>query len=265
LYAQDGNGCIGSNTYLLTQPTVVVLTAVPVAITCKGANDGGVTCSVSGGTAGYTYSIDGVTYQASNSFSGLAPGSVTVYAKDANGCIDTYATTVIEPSQVTASGVSTTANPNDGTITITGGGGNMPYTYSINGSTYQSGSLFTGLTGGSYTIYVKDNNGCIGTSTVYINTVGLEELEVSNLTLVNLYPNPTNGAFTIEVKGVVGAKIDVKVFNMEGQLISQIELPASNGVVEHSVELSKKIAAGQYYVGIYDGVQTPVITKIVKN
>ncbi|NBT16997.1 MAG: hypothetical protein EBS95_11765, partial [Chitinophagia bacterium] len=51
---------------------------------------------------------------------------------------------------------------NDGTITITATGGSTKK-YSIdNGATFQSSNVFTGLTAGSYTIVVSDNNNCSG-------------------------------------------------------------------------------------------------------
>lgn len=264
LYAKDGNGCVGSNTLTITQPTELSVNAIPVSVTCNGANDGGITVSASNGTPGYTYSINGTTYVSSSTFTGLAPGAYTVYVKDANGCIKTFNTTVTQPNAVSVTGVSTNANPNTGTITLTGNGGVMPYTYSINGTTYQSGSLFTGLTGGTYTCYIKDNNGCISTVTVLVGTVGIDELETSTLQLVELYPNPTSGTLTINVEGAKSPEIAIKMFNMNGQVISEFTMTTSNGIASETIEFSRKIAAGQYYIGIYDGLQTPIITKIVK-
>lgn len=264
VYAKDGNGCTGTNTVNITQPTALSLNASPTAITCFGSNNGMIMALASNGTPGYTYSIDGTTYQAATNFTGLTPGTYTVYAKDNNGCITSFSTTVVEPTQLSVTGVGTISNGTDGTITLTGAGGTSPYTYSINGSTYQAGSLFTGLSGGTYNLYIKDSKGCISTVVIKIEQVGLDELTQGTLTLVNLYPNPTSSMLTLEVSGVQGSKIDVRVFNMNGQLVSQIEAPANNGSVNQTIELSKKIAAGQYYMGIYDGTNTPIITKIVK-
>jgi len=47
--------------------------------------------NVAGGTGTKMYSIDGATYQASNTFSDLADGSYTAYVKDANDCVATRA------------------------------------------------------------------------------------------------------------------------------------------------------------------------------
>src|SRR5690348_15068986 len=42
-----------------------------------------------------------------------------------------------------------------GTITGTGSGGSTPYSYSIDGVTFQSANTFSGLSAGNYTLYVK--------------------------------------------------------------------------------------------------------------
>ena len=52
---------------------------------------------------------------------------------------------------------------NTGAITLSSTGGSAPYQYSLNGGAYQSSNQFTGLAQGSYTITVRDNNGCTGT------------------------------------------------------------------------------------------------------
>lgn len=41
-------------------------------------------------------------------------------------------------------------------------------TYSIDGVNYTTSNVFTNLTENSYTIYVKDSNGCVSTTTIYL-------------------------------------------------------------------------------------------------
>lgn len=48
----------------------------------------------------------------------------------------------------------------DGSISVTGSGGEEPYNYNLNGGEYQTSSEFDRLAPGSYTIIVKDFNGC---------------------------------------------------------------------------------------------------------
>lgn len=54
-----------------------------------------------------------------------------------------------------------------GTIAVTVGGGTAPYTYDI-GQGPQSSNIFSGLTPGSYSVIVKDNNGCTKTADVNV-------------------------------------------------------------------------------------------------
>ena len=49
-------------------------------------------------------------------------------------------------------------------IKIRATGGTPPYTYSLNGITYQTNDTFKYLTPNTYTIYTKDSRGCVKTS-----------------------------------------------------------------------------------------------------
>lgn len=48
----------------------------------------------------------------------------------------------------------------DGEATVTGSGGNPPYTYSIDGINYGAPSTFNGLCAGTYDLWVMDSDGC---------------------------------------------------------------------------------------------------------
>lgn len=54
---------------------------------CTDCTNGKIAVNVIGGQAPITYSRDGINYQTSGIFDNLGPGSYTIYAKDANGCI----------------------------------------------------------------------------------------------------------------------------------------------------------------------------------
>ncbi|MDW8272679.1 MAG: gliding motility-associated C-terminal domain-containing protein [Chitinophagales bacterium] len=56
----------------------------------------------------------------------------------------------------------------DGKLTINASNATPPYSYSINGSPFQSSNTFTGLAGGTYSVLVRDNNNCTSTATVTI-------------------------------------------------------------------------------------------------
>ncbi|GGG29350.1 hypothetical protein GCM10011323_36000 [Pontibacter amylolyticus] len=170
---KDANGCTFSKAIVVEDvagPTD--LTATTKATTC-GTSNGEITVTgVTGGATGYTYSKDGVNFQAETTLTGFAAGTHSITVRDANGCTFTKSVTVANiggPTAVAASATPASCNDNDGSITAgTVTGGTAPYTYSINGTNFQSTTAFTGLASGSYTLTAKDANGCIVTRTVTV-------------------------------------------------------------------------------------------------
>ncbi|CAN5800283.1 hypothetical protein BH11BAC3_BH11BAC3_33550 [soil metagenome] len=64
--------------------------------TCVGGSTGSITASATGGSAPYTYNLDGGSYQASATFTSLAAGTHTLNAKGVGGCIATTSVTVYD-------------------------------------------------------------------------------------------------------------------------------------------------------------------------
>lgn len=70
-----------------------LITTSTTPSTCT-QNIGSISATGSSGSTPYTYSIDGINFQSSNLFSGLAVGTYTVTIKDAIGCKNTKQATV---------------------------------------------------------------------------------------------------------------------------------------------------------------------------
>ncbi|MFQ5335304.1 MAG: gliding motility-associated C-terminal domain-containing protein, partial [Flavobacteriales bacterium] len=141
--------------------------------TCDNA-DGTATASPSGATSPYTYQWDANTGNQTNATAtGLSAGSYSVTISDANNCDTVVTVTVGQSQSITSVQTSTTdasCSADDGSVTVTSvSGGTGPYQYSLDGSTYQSSNAFNNLAAGSYTVYVKDNNGCTATATAVVN------------------------------------------------------------------------------------------------
>ena len=54
----------------------------------------------------------------------------------------------------------------DGEITAVASGGTAPYQYSLDGSSYTSDPVFSGLSSGVYTVYYKDANNCLASENI---------------------------------------------------------------------------------------------------
>src|SRR4030095_2431423 len=78
---------------------------------------------------------------------------------------------------------------NDGTASVSVTGGTGAYTYSWNTIPVQTGATASGLTAGSYTVTVTDNNNCVATASVTLT-------EPSAISLSEVHVNPTCGQST---------------------------------------------------------------------
>ncbi|TND10219.1 MAG: hypothetical protein FD123_467 [Bacteroidetes bacterium] len=156
----DANACIATQTFSITQPTALVVSAASQTNTsCFGTNDGTAAVSASGGTTAYSYNWapSGGTAAAA---SGLIAGTYTCTVTDANGCTATTTITITEPTVVapTSSATAVLCTGGSAGITVVGAGGTSPYT---------GEGTFT-VTAGTYNYTVTDANGCTGTTTITI-------------------------------------------------------------------------------------------------
>ncbi len=203
---KDASGYTKSGTTTLTNPPAITATSTPTNPLCFGGT-GSFAITASGGTGTLTYSKDGGgTYQASNSFTGLAGGTYNWTVKDANGCIKTGTTTITIPPAITASASKTDPTyfgATNGSFNITASGGTGTLTYSKDGgATYQVSNSFTGLACGTYNWAVKDANGCIKTGTVNLACA-------PDITVTPSQTNPNcngsaTGSFTLNASGGTG-------------------------------------------------------------
>jgi hypothetical protein len=105
------------------------LTATNSPSSC-GLNDGTITANATGGNLPLSYSKDGVTFQSSNIFTGLASGPYNITVKDARGCTDIAVTSIatvgvsttptFNPVATICSGATLTALPTTSLNGITG-------------------------------------------------------------------------------------------------------------------------------------------------
>lgn len=201
-WVQDAKGCKSLVAVTIGTYGAMNLTA---SSSPSGAciSSGIVKLTVTGGAGPYTYSLDNITYQSSNTFSTVAPGTYTGWVKDYKGCKKSVAginVGVVTALSVTESHTKTSVCVADGTIQLRASGGMQPYTYSINNITYQSSAHFPGLAAGTYTASVKDAKGCKASVVVTITT---NTITVTASTVAATSCASNNGAAQLFVSGGV--------------------------------------------------------------
>lgn len=177
VYVKDANGCTGNNpNAMVNSPAALTIMTVgtPVNASCFGLSDGQLEVATSGGTGNITYFISSAPDVANNTgkFTGLPAGTYQVTAKDDNACeVKSAFITVGQPSAVSISGSSTPVLCNGGatgTISVSGQGGTVPLTYSIDDISYGPATSFSGLSAADYTLYLKDAHNCAASTSIKV-------------------------------------------------------------------------------------------------
>jgi len=182
---------LNNNLSTLQYTLPITITNTQVNVTCNGAANGIINVTVTSGTTVVTTGPGGYTNTQNiasgvNAFtiSGLVPGTYTITATAPSNpgtlasCSIVNTVIISQPVLlVVANNPATTINNScfngaDGSITATATGGTAPYTFTIAGPTVNTtgaiNGVFTGLTAGSYTVTVTDNNGCTSVTTLAI-------------------------------------------------------------------------------------------------
>ena len=137
-------------------------TVIKTNVLCNGDASGTITVNQPPlGAPPFQYSLDGINWQSSNQFTGLAANIYTVYYRSSNGCTGSQSVVITQPAQLTVTTNITAVRcfgENNGIINVAPSGGVAPYQYSIDGGiSWQSNNIFT-VPAGNYTITVKDFN-----------------------------------------------------------------------------------------------------------
>ncbi len=133
----------------------------------------------------------------------LAAGNYSLTTIDNNGCSSTTYFSITTPPAIiiAANAVGTKCNSNNGAINIFANGGVAPLQYSIdNGTTFSAASTFNNLAAGSYTVVVKDANGCTSSQVVNVATSTSPVINNSPVTQVSCFGG-NNGSIVVNASG----------------------------------------------------------------
>ena len=240
-------------------PVVTAPTATQVNNSNCTTPNGSITISAPTPLSSYQFSIDGgVTFQASNTFTGLNGGAYSVVVKsNATGCksaavAKTLTNFVIATPVATQVNNTSCITPN-GSITATSPTPLANYSFSIDGGvTFQASNVFTGLTGKAYSIVAKQNStGC------------------KSLALAKTLTNPAVTAPTT----VVTNNTDCNSPN--GKIVFSAPIPLTNysfsidsGATYQTNPNFTALAANTYYTRVKlqsSGCESAVVVKAITN
>lgn len=164
----DANGCIATQSVVLSNPPAITTTVTGTDPSCNGGSNGQADLTVNNGNPPFSYS-----WSSGSNLEDpidLVAGNNNVVITDAYGCTANASVVLGEPTPVLPNAY---ANYCSGPGACDGGGftnpsgGTPPYTYSwSNGQTTQ---LATGMCQGPQTITVTDANGCTGSQIITVN------------------------------------------------------------------------------------------------
>lgn len=165
----DNNNCQVISSTNITDGGIVTASISSINPLCAGSSNGTATITVTDGVPPYTYLWD--NGQITSTATSLSAGTYNCTITDINGCTTTVSSTLSDPNPISitlnATHVSCGGGSNGtATATISGGTGNTTLVWDDPGS--QTTPTCAGLSAGTYTVTVTDDNNCTNTASIII-------------------------------------------------------------------------------------------------
>lgn len=218
--------CARNYFYNITQPSALSTGLSGwTDVACNGQNNGKVIFIPSGGAAPYSYSVSGISANASTiaggylEIGGLTPGTKRLNMRDANGCtVNSGNFEITQPSPLLSSVLSkkniSCNNLTDGMLVMTAtGGSNSDYIFTVinNPAIARNLNSLLGMSAGIYSVRVADFNNCGHTLTGITITMP-SALVASRLVTHNLCSGLNQAAITMSGTGGTAPYL----YNMDG-------------------------------------------------
>jgi uncharacterized repeat protein (TIGR01451 family) len=189
----DANGCTNTANTIVSNQSISVSTSTTTD-SC-GAGNGSAVANASSVNGNVTYSwLPG--NMTTQGIYGLNAGTYTVTVTDTTGCSGIATASILNtssPTPVTTSNAASCGAAN-GMLAAAASGGASPYQYSLNGGAFSTANSWNNIVAGSYTVTVKDNAGCMATTTAIVPNAGLS---ATMNTVPAVCNNNTSGSATI--------------------------------------------------------------------
>ncbi len=147
-------------------------------------------------------------------------GTYTVIITDPNGCSNTrdIIVTPIEAPIIDSIDFTELTTNNTVIVNLSNTGN---FEYALDNNSYQNSNIFTNVSAGIHTVYVRETNSC-GATEQTIAILGLPQFFTPNGDIYNQYWKPKG------MSADFNADLDIKIFDRYGKLLHQIN-PQSQG------------------------------------
>jgi hypothetical protein len=137
-------------------------------------------------------------------------------------------------------------------IFLDAGAGFTTYTWSNQANSQLISVLGTNIGSGNtacYTVTVTNSFGCKGTDQVCVHAIDCSGVtEISNPVLLEVWPNPSEGSFTIKINGAMGSG-DIKVFTLSSTLVYSEQFYLFDAK-EKEIHLNN-LSSGMYFLHLF--------------
>jgi hypothetical protein len=203
--------------------------------------------------AATVWNLNGKTV--SSVYPSVAAGSTLIVSTTASG--STPGTPIISYTQVNDGTWQNTA-----TVTVTSGskvtfgpqpieGGSWSWTGGGTSGTNREQTIFPTTTVNATATYTNAS----GVKTKQVFKVNVTGARLDASKTVNVYPNPSNGTFYIDLKG--SEKASMLIYDIKGQLISKETIKSG----KTDISTNESLKSGTYFVKVIDSNDAEVFTK----
>ncbi len=205
VYQDDFTSSFGCDSSVVTNLTISTSSAFTfdliVVPPCPNLTDGSISIeNITGGTAPFNYTFQGMDTGSTTFFPNLAGGQTyTIIIRDAGGCAIEQSVFIENPATWFVDLTTTPPCPNEANASISIGavsGATPPYSYTFDGMDVGTTTFFPDLAGNqTYAISIRDANGCTTGQSIPIQNTEDWMLE---LIATPPCPNDTDGTIVIE-------------------------------------------------------------------
>ena len=246
----DSYQCVATDSVTVYQPSQVYILPLFTQPLCTGDHNGKIWLTASGGQGPYIFTYNGVQHQMTDTLTGLGAGDYIIAVTDNKGCVQNSLVTLVDPLPLLIDTVVTPitcANTKDGAITVHATGGTPGYTYTWTPSAAND-SVDANLAPGTYSIKVKDANGC--SITVPVTLIAPPAISFTYVRSDSTSCSySTDGHIVVNVTG--GSPGAVQPYNY-----------AINGQGAQADSNFYNLAQGTYHIAVTDGHNCELDTSI---